>query len=102
MKKQSVLVKRRRREGKTDYRKRLVLLTGQATRLVVRKTNRYIILQLVESKQAQDRVIATISTQSLLNNGWPAEKAGSLKSLSAAYLAGFALAKKMHSQIKGR
>ncbi|MEK6871294.1 MAG: 50S ribosomal protein L18 [Nanoarchaeota archaeon] len=102
MKKQSKLVKRRRREGKTDYRKRLVLLTGQATRLVVRKTNRYIILQLVASKQAQDSVICTMSTQSLLNSGWPIEKSGSLKSLSAAYLTGFALGKKMHAQIKGR
>ena len=102
MKKQSALVKRRRAEGKTDYRKRLVLLTGQATRLVVRKSNRYIILQLIESKHAQDKVIFTMSTQSLLDNGWPQEKAGSLKSISAAYLAGFALGKKMHAQIKGR
>ena len=41
---------RRRREGVTDYRKRLKLVKSGKLRLVVRRTNRYVIVQLVESK----------------------------------------------------
>ena len=88
------LDKRRRREGKTNYRKRLSLLKSESPRLVVRKTNKYIILQIVESEKAQDKVIFTVSTKELLKHGWPEEKKGSLKSLGAAYLAGLLIGKK--------
>jgi large subunit ribosomal protein L18 len=88
------LSKRRRVEGKTDYKRRLLLLKGNTPRLVVRKSNRYIQLQIVESDHAQDKVIASFTTKHLLEHGWPKEKAGSLKSISASYLAGFALGKK--------
>jgi len=89
------LDKRRRREGKTDYHKRLTLLKSGIPRLVVRKTNKYIILQIVESSRSQDRVLITVSTKDLLKNGWPADKVGSLKSLSAAYLGGYLIGKKV-------
>ena len=52
------------------------------------------ILQLVESKNAQDKVIHTVNTKELLSNGWPKDKEGSLKSLSASYLGGLLLGKK--------
>ena len=96
------LFKRRRIKGKTDYRKRLILLKGDSLRLVVRKSNRYILLQIIESKQARDSVRATFTTKELLSYGWPENKAGSLKSLGAAYLAGFALGKKLSGTIKSR
>lgn len=86
--------KRRRREGKTNYHKRLSLLKNESPRLVVRKTNKYIILQIVESDRAQDKVILTVSTKELLKHGWPEEKKGSLKSLTASYLAGLLMGKK--------
>ena len=35
-----------------------------------------------------------------MNNGWPKEAAGSLKSLSAAYLTGFLLGVKMKGKVK--
>jgi large subunit ribosomal protein L18 len=35
--------RRRRREGKTDYSKRINLLKSGAPRIVFRKTNRYLI-----------------------------------------------------------
>lgn len=78
-------IRRRRHEGKTDYKARLALLTSRKPRIVIRKTNRYVIVQLIESNAAQDKVIAGISSKSLLNNGWSAEKSGSLKSKAAAY-----------------
>ncbi|MBD3252249.1 50S ribosomal protein L18 [Candidatus Pacearchaeota archaeon] len=88
------LDKRRRRENITDYKRRLILLKSRTTRLVVRKTNRYIILQLIESKNAQDRVVYSANTKELLKYGWPKDKIGSLKSLAAAYLGGFLIGKK--------
>jgi large subunit ribosomal protein L18 len=95
------LNKRRRMEFKTNYNKRLKLLKGKSPRLVIRKTNRYISLQIIESKNAQDKVIYFASTKELLKSGWPKDKEGSLKSLSAAYLAGLLLGKKAE-KLKGR
>ena len=94
MKKQKKLAVRRRRECKTDYRKRKVLLKGNKPRLVVRKSNKYILLQIVESSKAQDKILFSVNSKELLNKGWPAEKSGSLKNLSASYLSGFLLGKK--------
>jgi large subunit ribosomal protein L18 len=85
--------RRRRLEAKTDYKARLALLKSGRPRLVVRKSNRYIIAQIVESDIAQDKVIAGANSKVLLSRGWPKEMAGSLKSLSAAYLTGFILGK---------
>jgi len=88
------LDKRRRIENKTNYNKRLKLLKGALPRLVIRKTNRYLVLQIIESKNALDKVIFSATTRELLKSGWPKEKQGSLKSLSAAYLGGLLLGKK--------
>ena len=92
--------RRRRREGKSDYKARFSLLKSDKPRLVIRKTNRYIIVQLVDTTIAQDRVIAEKTSKELLKLGWPMEKAGSLKSLPAAYLTGFLLARKLKGKLK--
>ncbi len=86
--------KRRRIEGKTDYRRRLILLKSDLPRLVVRKTNRYLILQIVETKSAQDKILFSVTSKDLIEHGWPEASSGSLKSLTAGYLAGFLLGKK--------
>lgn len=87
-------VRRRRHEGKTDYKARLHLLHAGTPRVVFRKSNRYLLGQIVVSDVAQDRVLVTVNSKDLLNHGWPAHMAGSLKSLPAAYLMGMLLAKK--------
>ena len=92
--------RRRRSEGKTDYKARLALLKSEKTRVVVRKSNRYVLVQLVESDKAQDRTIGRVSSKDLMEKGWPKERAGSLKSLAAAYLTGFMLGKKFKGKIK--
>ncbi|MBI2452597.1 50S ribosomal protein L18 [Candidatus Pacearchaeota archaeon] len=92
--------RRRRKEGKTDYGARLALLKSGKTRVVIRKSNRYLLVQLVESDNAQDNVIARVSSEDLFGKGWPKERAGSLKSLAAAYLTGFMLGKKFKGKIK--
>ncbi len=90
-------IKRRRKEGKTDYKARLNLLKSKLSRIVVRKTNKYVIVQYVKSKEAQDSVIMGVSSKELLKYGWEKKNTGSLKSLSACYLTGLLLGKKIKS-----
>ncbi len=88
-------LKRRRKENKTDYHKRIKLLKSGLPRIVFRKTNRYIIAQLVESKEAKDKIKFGVSSKTLLKHGWPKENSGSLKSVTASYLTGILLGKKI-------
>jgi large subunit ribosomal protein L18 len=92
--------RRRRIEGKTDYKARFAMLKSEKPRLVVRKTNKHIIAQIVESKAAQDNVLITVSSKDLLEKGWPKDKSGSLKSLMAAYLTGYLLVKSLKEKPK--
>jgi len=87
------LPRRRRLQKKTDYKARFNLLKSEKPRLVIRKTNRYLIAQIVESEIAQDKTIVRVSTKDLLTKGWPKDKSGSLKSLPACYLTGFLIGK---------
>lgn len=89
------IAKRRRRENKTDYAKRLKLLKSESPRIVFRKTNRYLIAQYVTSKEAQDKVEIGINSKDLMKYGWLEELKGSLKSIPAAYLIGLLMGKKI-------
>lgn len=75
---------RRRRRGLTDYRKRLKLVKSGLPRLVVRKTNRYVIVQVVRSKMGGDETLVTVTSKRLADYGW---RAG-FKNTPAAYLTG--------------
>lgn len=86
---------RRRRAGITDYLKRKNLLKSQKPRIVFRKTNKHIIAQYVTSKEAKDQVVLNVNSKDLLKYGWPRENAGSLKSITASYLTGFLIGKKI-------
>ena len=88
-------LKRRKRECRTDYKARRILLESGIPRIVVRRTNRYFVLQAVESVEAQDKVIATVTSKALLKHNWDEKKGGSLKSVSAGYLIGVLFAKKL-------
>ena len=87
--------KRRRRENKTDYLKRLKLLKSKKPRLVFRKTNRYIISQYVISKEAKDEIKTGVTSKELNKYGWSEEAKGSLKSITASYLTGYLIGKKI-------
>jgi len=76
---------RRRREGKTDYKRRLALLKSGLPRMVVRRTNRHIIVQFVRFKPHGDEVIAYAFSKELRRFGW--SYGG--KNLPAAYLTGY-------------
>jgi len=87
--------KRRRKECKTDYRLRMNLLKSGVPRIVIRRTNKYFIIQVVESHEAQDKVLDGVTSKDLIEKGWDAKKLGSLKSIPAGYLTGMLMAKKL-------
>lgn len=81
---------RRKREGFTNYRKRLKILASNRPRLVVRKTLRNIQAAIAEYNSKGDMVkVATHSSQ-LKKFGWVYGNGN----LPAAYLTGFLLGKK--------
>lgn len=81
---------RRRREGKTDYRARLKLISLEKSRLVVRLTNNHTIVQIIDVAQDGDETLISAHSKELQKMGW----LGSGKNTSAAYLTGFLCAKK--------
>ena len=93
-------LRRRRKEHRTDYAKRLKLLKSDRPRITFRKTNRYIISQYITSKEAQDTVQESVSSKMLIGYGWPDNMKGSLKSVPASYLTGLLIGKAI-SEKKG-
>lgn len=87
-------IRKRRFEGRTDYKARFHLLKSGKPRVVFRKTNRYLLAQIVISEIAEDKVLVGVTTKDLIEYGWPQKLVGSLKSLPAAYLMGYLLGKK--------
>jgi large subunit ribosomal protein L18 len=94
------VAKKRRRSNKTDYKARLSLLNANSERIVIRRTNRYIIIQVVSSAESQDRIITGVNSRDLIEKGWDKKFAGSLKSLPAAYLTGLLIAQKLDKNKK--
>ena len=81
---------RRRREGKTDFRRRVNLLKSNKHRAVVRSSNRSISVQFIEFTMSGDRVVATASSTELSKFGWQ----GNCANIPAAYLVGLLAAKR--------
>jgi len=75
---------KRKRKCKTDYKKRLSLLKSGKVRLVVRKTNKNIIVQFVSYHPDGDKVLCSAHTNELKRHGWN----GARRNLPAGYLAG--------------
>jgi large subunit ribosomal protein L18 len=97
-KKAKPVLYKRKRQGKTDYKKRLRVLLSGKVRLVVRLTNTKIIAQLVSFDVTGDTVIMGIDSSLLRAKGWNY----SLKNHPAAYLTGFAIAKIGSSKVSGK
>ena len=81
---------RRKREGKTDYKTRVKMLTGGERRIVVRRSLKNLWLQVVEYTPTGDRVLVSAHSHELRKLGWK----GALNNLPAAYLCGLLLGKK--------
>ncbi|MGB9635440.1 MAG: 50S ribosomal protein L18 [Candidatus Micrarchaeia archaeon] len=83
---------RRRREGRTNYSKRLALVKF-GERMVVRKSDRYITVQFVSFSNKGDIVVSAASSREFLNHKVPA-----LNNLPIAYLTGYLAAKRAISK----
>ncbi|MFA4861979.1 50S ribosomal protein L18 [Methanoregula sp.] len=81
---------RRRREGKTDYYQRTRLVVSDVPRMVVRKTNRHIIIQLVTAHMEGDQTLVAANSAELEKYGYK----GSTSNTPAAYLTGMLFAVK--------
>lgn len=81
---------RRRKEGRTDYYQRTKLVMSSRPRMVVRKTNRQIIVQLVLAGLEGDKTLVAASSKELARFGYE----GSTSSTPAAYLTGVLFAVK--------
>lgn len=81
---------RRKREGKTDYKSRLKLLKSAKPRLVIRKSSKNILLQIINSDNSQDRVIITSHSNELKKFGWDY----SMSNIPSSYLTGLLIGKK--------
>lgn len=95
MSKSLKIQKKRRRQNRTDYKARLVLLKSGRPRIAIRRTNKFVIMQVIESKESQDKILLGVSSKDLLDNGWDKKYVGSLKSIPAAYLTGLLMASKL-------
>ena len=79
---------RRRREGKTSYKKRLALAKSELPKLVVRRSNKYLIAQIVNYTENGDTTVAQFNSHSLKSKGWK----HSCTNIPAGYLTGLAIA----------
>ncbi|MBC7130755.1 50S ribosomal protein L18, partial [Candidatus Bathyarchaeota archaeon] len=75
---------RRRREGKTNYRKRKALILSGKPRLVVRGSLKNMIAQVIVAKPYGDEVLVSAHSRELIRYGWNAPRGN----LPAAYLTG--------------
>jgi len=81
---------RRRREGRTDYRKRLNLLRSRKVRMVVRKSLKNTQIQFIEYKESGDSIIASAKSNELSKYNWK----HSTSTTPAAYLTGLLAGKR--------
>ncbi len=83
------LAYRRRREGRTNYARRLALIKSGKTRLVVRKTNKHVILQFVDAFPEGDKTLSMTVSSELKKFDFPAKR-----NAASAYLTGLLAGKK--------
>jgi len=93
---------RRRREGKTDYRQRHKLITQDKNkyqshkyRLVVRFSNRFVLVQVIYAEIGGDKVLASAHSKELSKYGLEV----GLKNYAAAYSTGLLLARRLLAQL---
>ncbi len=81
---------RRKRQGRTYYKKRLRMLLSNKLRFVVRKSLKNFQISIIEYHPEGDKIILTVSSSTLNKFGWK----GSNCNLSSAYLCGLIAGKK--------
>lgn len=85
---------RRRREGKTDYYKRLKLLKSGKPRFIVRITSNRVRAMISKPSTIGDYTLIQVGTEHLRKHGWK----GGARNTPAAYLVGLLCGKKAMEQ----
>lgn len=85
-----VVLLKRRKKSKTNYKSRLNLLKSNKIRLVIRKSLNSVSIQFVKYEHAGDKVLSSTHTNELKKFNWNAH----LGNIPSAYLAGFLAGKK--------
>jgi large subunit ribosomal protein L18 len=85
---------RRKRQAKTNYKKRLALLKSGKNRLVIRTSLKTITMQIVEYTPDGDKVVVSATSGELKKMGWKMHKAN----MPSAYLTGLLLGTKAKKQ----
>lgn len=75
---------RRRREERTQFRRRRAMVTSGKTRFIVRLTRRYVIAQFASSEPIGDKILVSAHSRDLGRYGWKASRSNT----AAAYLTG--------------
>lgn len=81
---------RRKREGKTNYKKRLKLLLSKKPRLVIRRSNKNVYTQIVEYQSVGDKVVLSANLNELKKMGWDMGN-----NTASSYLTGILIGKKL-------
>ena len=84
---------KRRQQQKTNYPKRLGLLKSGKARMVFRKSNKQITVQLVEYKNGQDYTLVRLTSKQLEKFGWLGNT-----NMASCYLLGYWFGKQAQSQ----
>mgnify|MGYP000426035117 CR=1 FL=1 len=84
------MIFRRKREGKTNYRKRFALLKSEKPRIIVRKSNKNIRIQFAIYDEKGDRIVASAMGSELKKYGWN----HNFSNAPAAYLTGIIAGKR--------
>jgi len=87
---------RRRRTGRTDYKKRLRLLLSNKPRVIVRRQCGQMTLQLAEFKPEGDSISVTVRSSHLKKYGWKYN----LKNMPSSYLTGLLFGKLAQKKLK--
>lgn len=86
---------RRRRSGKTDYRKRKIMILSNIPRFVVRCSLKHITAQIIDAHSIGDKTLVSSSSQEISKKfGWKAY----CRNLPMAYIVGFLIGHKALSQ----
>lgn len=86
---------RRRRSGKTDYRKRKIMILSNTPRFVVRCSLKHITAQIIDAHSIGDKTLVSSSSQEISKKfGWKAY----CRNLPMAYIVGFLIGHKALSQ----
>ncbi|HME86804.1 MAG TPA: 50S ribosomal protein L18 [Candidatus Nanoarchaeia archaeon] len=88
--KRQVIPFRRKRSGKTNYKKRIAYLTSGLPRLVIRRSLKSMTAQIVVYEPQGDKVLVAATSQELKKLGWT----GAGSNIPASYLVGFLVGKK--------